>query len=363
MDTDSLTTLSNEALLAETARLVSCERAATAALIAALAEVDARRLYLGEGCSSLYVYCTRVLRLSEHAAYGRIEAARAARRFPLILEWLADGSLTLTAVGLLARALTSENCRDVLDAARNKSTREVEHQAAALRPKPDVAPSVRKLPQPAPVPALLPALEVATGDDSHAVTPHVMPETAPALAPPWRPAVVKPVAPERYKVQFTVGRETHDKLRRAQDLLRHAIPNGDPAAVFDRALTLLVAQLEKQKLAATDRPRGDRPVSAGSRHIPASLRRAVWERDESRCAFVGAQGRCAERGFLEVHHVTPYAAGGPATVDNLELRCRAHNAYEAGLFFGPAAPMFVREARVEFGALELGANRVAWHAR
>jgi hypothetical protein len=42
---------------------------------------------------------------------------------------------------------------------------------------------------------------------------------------------VTPLAPERYKVQFTVSRATHEKLRRVQDLLRHSIPNGDPAAI------------------------------------------------------------------------------------------------------------------------------------
>ncbi len=64
---------------------MSREREATAALIAALGELDARRLYLAEGCSSLFTYCTQVLHLSEHAAYGRIEAARAARKWPVVL--------------------------------------------------------------------------------------------------------------------------------------------------------------------------------------------------------------------------------------------------------------------------------------
>jgi hypothetical protein len=61
----------------------------------------------------------------------------------------------------------------------------------------------------------------------------------------------------------------------------------------------------------------------------------VWQRDDSRCAFVGTEGRCAERGFLEFHHVVPFAEGGAATADNIQLRCRAHNAYEAEQFFGP----------------------------
>src|SRR5574341_286922 len=90
---------SDPELLARVTQLARREREATAALIAHLAELDARRLYLAEGCSSLFTYCTQVLHLSEHAAYGRIEAARAVRKFPIILEMLAEGSVTLTAVG------------------------------------------------------------------------------------------------------------------------------------------------------------------------------------------------------------------------------------------------------------------------
>ena len=75
--------LSNQELLAEVKVAAGRERDATVRLIALLAELDARRLYLGEGCSSLFTYCTQVLHLSEHAAYGRIEAARAARKWPV----------------------------------------------------------------------------------------------------------------------------------------------------------------------------------------------------------------------------------------------------------------------------------------
>jgi hypothetical protein len=157
-------------------------------------------------------------------------------------------------------------------------------------------------------------------------------------APPMRPAAlvpaVTPLAPERYKIQFTASREVHDKLRRAQSLLRHVIPNGDPAAVFERALDVLLQDLERKKLAVTSRSRASKKTAPGTRHIPAAVRREVWRRDGGRCAFVGAAGRCAERGFLELHHVVPFAKGGEATTANIELRCRAHNAYEAQLSFG-----------------------------
>jgi hypothetical protein len=60
---------------------------------------------------------------------------------------------------------------------------------------------------------------------------------------------------------------------------------------------------------------------------------------------VGRSGRCTETTFLEYHHVRPYAAGGEPTAANIELRCRAHNAYEAALFFGRDGAGVVREAR------------------
>ena len=127
----------------------------------------------------------------------------------------------------------------------------------------------------------------------------------------------------------------------AQALARHALPGGDISSILDRALTLLIDDLERRRFArvASPRPRSGESAASG-RHIPAAVRRAVWQRDQERCAFVGRAGRCRETAFLEFHHVAPYAAGGAATTENIELRCRAHNQHEARLFF---ADSLVRE--------------------
>ena len=148
-NSSALAQLSDRELLARTRDAARDERMATAHLIALLMEVDTRRLYLGESCSSLFTYCTQVLHLSEHAAYNRIETARAARRFPVILELIESAAVTLTAVRLLAPHLTEENHGDVLECARHKSKREVELLVAALGPRADVPSTVRKLPTPA----------------------------------------------------------------------------------------------------------------------------------------------------------------------------------------------------------------------
>jgi hypothetical protein len=330
--------LTDDQLLDETRALARRERDATVQLIAALMELDTRRLYLGQGYSSLFTYCTRALHLSESAAYSRLEAARAARRFPVVLDLLVDGALTLTTVCLLSRHLTTANHRAVVDAARYCSKREVEAQIAALQPQPPVLPSIRKLPTSLRFESRDSARERATFE-----LPLISARPSSRIAHPHeRPQMVKashlnrltPLAPDRYKVQLTVNRETHDKLREAQDLMRHRVPNGDLASLFDRAITLLVEDLRRQRWADTASPRAERQATPGSRHVPAAVKREVWKRDGGRCAFVGAAGRCGERGLLEVHHVVPFADGGPTTSANLQLRCRAHNAYEAQQYFG-----------------------------
>jgi hypothetical protein len=299
MSLDDLETLTDADLVARIATLTSVAREKTADLIAHLAELDARGLHLAQGFRSLYGYCRHVLHLSEHEAYNSMEAAHAARRFPVIVRLLAEGHLHLTAVCLLAPRLGDENHLALLGGAMHKSRRDVEELLARWFPRPAVPSSVRR---------------VASGTMG----------------------AVSPLAVDRYEVRFTATAATIDKLKRAEELLSHAIPSGDVAEIIDRALDALLLQAARQKHAATDRPRAGGGIAPGSRAIPAAVERAVWSRDEGRCAFVGTTGhRCDERSLLEFHHLRPWIAGGPPTVDNIALRCRAHNAYEASRYFGP----------------------------
>jgi hypothetical protein len=343
--------LTDEQLRIELSRLVGCEREAACELLTHLAEFDGRGLHLQAGFSSLFAYCTELLRLSEHAAYHRIEAARAARRFPVILPLLRDGSINLTTIPLLSRQLTPENHATLLDAARGKSKREVEELIAHWFPQPAAPSSVRRLPvvksasAREPIDTARAAEPVAEGttEPSIAQALDAAPEAFAASVPPApSKAAVTPLAPDRYKVTFTATADTREKLERARDLLRHQVPGGDLAEIFDRALSVLVEQLEKRKSAASERPRqgtpheAGAPHEAGSRHIPAEVRRSVWGRDGGACAFRAKDGRrCGARGFLEFHHVQPFAALGAASVSNIALRCRSHNGYEALQYFGP----------------------------
>ena len=256
---------------------------------------------------------------TEDAACNRIEAARAGRRFPVILDLLASGEMTLTSVRLLGRHLTPENHQAVLARAGRRSRPEIEALVAELAPRPDVPTSVRKLPTLTSTPpsSAAPA-QAALGVGAEPAQPG---DPASAVFVPTTRPVVQATAPERYRVQFTIGPETHEKLRRAQALLRREIPDGDPGSIFDRALTLLLERVENKKLGAAARPRPPQSIRPetdiarkpvpGSRDVPREVKRVVWGRDAGQCAFVSATGRrCSERTFLEFHHVQPYARQG-----------------------------------------------------
>ncbi len=168
--------------------LAARERGATALLVAHLAELDTRDVHLRAGHGSLFAYCRDALALSEQEAYNRIAVARAARRFPLILDLLETGALNLTSVRLLAPRLTPDNHREVLESARGKSKLQVEEIAARLWPKPDVPSFVRKLPAPRSLAA--PAAVAPANADAPPVGPLPLGprRRAPHAFRPWTPA-------------------------------------------------------------------------------------------------------------------------------------------------------------------------------
>lgn len=330
--TTDLTRVSDDALIAATTRAAATERRATAELLTLLIEVERRKLHLQLGHSSMFVFCTRTLRLSEQAAYTRITAARAARRFPDILVRLAEGELSLSSVGVLVPHLTEETAEAMLEAACGKSTREAERLIASWHPQPDVPSVLRALP--------VTEVTVPAGDapSDHRAQPPVERTAqvpvdpgvgrAAALTAASR-TIVAPIAPRRYLLKLTIDQDTHDKLQRARDLLRHSIPDGDTDRILNRALETLLHDLERARYARSSRPRRTASTVGNGRNIPAAVRREVWQRDGGRCVFRGADGPCGETAFLEYHHVLPFAAGGETSTANLQLRCRAHNQYEA----------------------------------
>jgi hypothetical protein len=333
----SVARLTDDELAARVKSLAAREHATAACVIAHLAEMDTRDIHLRAGYPRLYDYCLKVLHLSEWEAWNRIEAGRVARRFPILFDMLEEGSIHLTGIKLLAPHLTDENHRRVLEAARWKSKLAIGEIVARLHPLPDVPTSIVPIPEFAVVPQPAPPALSLSGSTTPP-GPGGTPEgpTVASPPPPARPATLTPLSPQRYKLQVTISGETLEKLRRAKDLLGHVVAAGDDDAVLNRALTVLLDKLTREKCARRDKPRPGRPRHPRARRPSAAVRRIVWERDGGRCKFISPDGhRCEETRRIEPHHLDPWVlAGDVDSPDGYELRCQRHNDYEGRLYFG-----------------------------
>jgi hypothetical protein len=298
-------------LLRDLKSLVGRSNALTAHVLAHLAEVDARGAYREVACASLYKYCIYELRMSEDEAQRRVQAARAVRHFPILLDMLADASIHLTGILLLAPHLTAENHADVLARARFRTKREIQRLVAEIAPRPDVAPTIEPLglcgaiggsPTPLSIAKRLAPSGVSqlqrkdfrnsprtpswaeftaalagavrqlapSNDRAGAPTaPDSEPAPIPTPAPPGatlRPQregpfpAVEPLSPGRYRVELTVDQRYVDLLEGARDLLAHQIPDRDLTRVHERAMEALVKALRKSRHAATERPRNGKGV-------------------------------------------------------------------------------------------------------
>jgi hypothetical protein len=380
--------LSDRELLAKTRELVGRSNQVFAALLAHLAEVDARGLHRSRACASLYTYCIYELRFSEDAAARRAGAAKLVKRFPLLLEAIAHGELHLTGLLMLGPHLTPENIVEVLGRAKFRTKKELARLIRELHPLPLVPDLVEPLrPEPYALrkptceeyaASLAPAVrELPSGErprdwandanDANGISyssegslndsglkPDVVAVSAQSFLPaparaesPW--AELPPITgPQQYQVQFSTTEEHVHLIERAKALLARSSPGKSLGELHLDAMRLLVASLEKQKFAVTEQPRraSSKPASSKtsslgapraqkSRHIPAAVRRAVYERDGARCTYVDGRGkRCQETHYLELHHRRAFGMQGAHTTANLTLHCRAHNSLAAEVDFG-----------------------------
>jgi 5-methylcytosine-specific restriction endonuclease McrA len=347
----SLQRKTDQALLNRLDELLMQEHAMEVELLLHIGEVDRRGLYRERAFSSMFQYCTQELHVAESVAYKRIRVARAAREYPILLCKIAERQLHLSGACLLVPHLTPDNANELVTAATHKSKRAIEKLLADRFPCEDAPARVRKLP--------LPRAPQKTDERSHRALAQSSPTPAPSVREPRapvQPGLVAPLGLERYKIQFTADAQLRAKLEKAQDLLGPSVGRHDLAAVFSKALDLLISDLENKKHGVTSRPRRRREpqTQTVSRSIPRSVRREVYERDGGQCAFVSPEGRrCNEKSGLEYHHRVPFGFGGESTVENLELRCKSHNQLAAERDYGEGRmsrywPRGVRESRSRY---------------
>jgi len=383
-------------LSARLADLLTRERVAMAEFLILLSEFDGQRLWEPLGCISLWHYLHRELGLSRAAAFHRKEAARLLQRFPAVEAPLRDGRLCLSSVAELAKVLTAENEAEMLPRFFHRSAREAREVVAELLPRAIVpervvvtALSAPKAVRTSELPGAAPTLDAAavSGPTRPAGLAPLELEGSPAAkrpiagpvssvgsdsTPTGTPAQARPQAPHPHsdvepldadlrRLHVTVSRRFLGKLEAARDALAHAGGGVDVEAVLEAGLDLLLGkqarrrgQVKRRREAS--RVEGSAPASAvasplaggaeaasASAHVPAEVRRAVWERDGCRCQWrMSSGGVCGSTRRLQLDHIIPRARGGPSTIDNLRVLCAFHNDLAARQAFGEA---WIRRAK------------------
>jgi hypothetical protein len=317
-------TLGDDELLSALRALAQRDNELLAEMLAHLAELDQRRLYLDLGFPSLHAYCTTALGMCESSAVRRITAARVCRKFPDVLARIAKGELHLSAVCSMSPHLDWNNAPELIQVCSNQSRRKVDEILAARFPRADVREKVR----------------------------------------------LDPLSVDRYGLHFTIDSEALEELEKVRALARHRLPKGELSELFKLAMRTLRMDLEKQRFsvgkkkrvrrsttdvaaatgadsgpnpeqnvsgdsAVEQPPPAEAPARTGARRPSPEVTREVYARDGGQCTFVAPDGRrCEARDFVELDHVDPRALGGEHTVANLRLRCRPHNQLYARQIYG-----------------------------
>jgi hypothetical protein len=288
------------------AELLRRERVALANVLLALAEFDRRALHRELGFASLFDYLHRELGLSRGAAHYRQVATRLVARFPEILEPLRDGRLCITSVIELAKVLTEANRHEVLPRFFHRSRQEARQVAVEIRPV-EVVPR-RTVVTVGPVPA-----PGGTGGCGSSTVELELAE--PSAAPRTE---VEPLTAKETRIHITVSPGFVALLAKARAGQSHVDPKATDEQVLTAALDLLLAAQEKRKAS-----------------VPAKVKREVRKRDEGKCQWpLALGGICGSVVRTEVDHVVPRGQGGPSTVENCRILCKAHNQQAARSSYG-----------------------------
>ncbi|HEX7623050.1 MAG TPA: HNH endonuclease [Anaeromyxobacteraceae bacterium] len=342
MHTSAPSSLDSAALARRLGELAGHERAVQVEFLLHLAEFDTRRAWAEAGYGSLWDYLLRVVHLREGAAFRRMAAMRVVRRLPVVAEALRDGRLCLSTAAVLEKLLTEENVAELIARAAFLTKAQVEKLAVTIQPRTAPKDGLRLLPsKPAPRETQAPVAEPPTPAVSVAPAP---PTTAALpLAPPPSGATLEPVSDDTYSLRVTVDAALEKDIEELRALLSHKIPNGELSEVLREAVQCALEKHRKRKGAAEPSRKRKSPVAAkaakkpvgGREPISAAVRREVWARDEGRCTWCGPDGRrCGSTWQVELDHILPAALGGPSTVENLRILCRAHNTLSAEQVFG-----------------------------
>ena len=293
----------------ELAHRLSSERAHTIETILLIAEVDRRKTFVELGFSSTWDYLRRIHHQSDTMIHYRLGCARAVNRFPQVIGPLRDGRLCMTTLAELMKAMTEENCDELLGRALGKSSREAKRMVAAERPK-----------------------YVPQRETRLLVAPQVNEPLSRPQSASEEPVRNEILTESLARVSFTVDREYEELLKEAKSALSHKMPGAPLLDIIKEGFREVVKQSKKRR-GIVDKPRADRIGKNGN--ISDSTKRFVEKRDQGKCQWPSDDGGiCGSTHRVQFHHIQDRAKGGEGTPDNVIQLCQQHNLLAAEIAWG-----------------------------
>jgi len=281
-----LENLTNKELIERIEILRSKERSIILKFLIHLGELDRRGIYLEQGYSSLFDFCTRKLGYSDGSAYRRVESARCIRNHPELGGSFLKGEVSLSTMAAASKALKTKKTevKEII----GKSAREVQTLIAEVLP-------VQKPKE------FIKQIKVKNEPEEPTET--------------------------RYEIKFNVSKEVYEEIQAIKAKLSNKLGG---CLSLEKVFIELV-----KKFQASPKERKVSSINENSRYVPVSVKREVTARDKCQCSYVSATGvSCTESHFLHFDYIKPFGIGGKTKTDNLRLLCSRHNQMLAMKIFG-----------------------------
>ena len=288
-----------------------------------LSEIMKRNIHTKSGYSSLHKYCLSILPLSKGAVYRRTQVAGKIHCYPILLDLIGSGKLTLTAASVIVGNIGVNTSDSQIITFVGKTVDEIKdllgesdrHEA------PDSISRTKDRLIEGPVDSSRIGSSEFTGSSQLGSSTPVQNNAEPNSCLDRSETPQKEFIKEkRYVVQFTGSEALNKKLKRAREVLSHKYPNGKCEEIIGEALDALLAKFAPENQKSNNM---DKPHNEDSAYIPRKMKRDALKNAGYCCELTTTNGkRCDERSKLEIDHIISRAHGGKTTSSNLQVLSR-----------------------------------------
>jgi len=337
--------LKNQELLEKLHRLVGLEKKTTAEIVAMIAEVDRRKLFLDLGHTSLFSYLTTGMGYTPASAQRRIDAARLLSSVPEMRGELESGALNLMQISVLSQSLRQKKKESPkvslgVGEKRVQQDESLRLELTLSKEQQEKLQLARKLlSHKHPSLSWAELFSVLAEELIKRRDPRREPKRKSKRASP-RPELTGKNESEKlastFKTEVTRKCEPQnsaltkdDTTNLENDFKMEAVRDqrsADKQEHFALAIhRIAMVNPDQDRTKNLNRPSKRRPRIM-RKAIPFSTKRAIHRRDHS-CQWIDpiSKQKCNSRFQLELDHIKPVWAGGKNQPDNLQLLCRVHN--------------------------------------